>query len=52
MPVTMLQKEKELLDVKHTITEEQAKFVQALNQCITECDNWIHATCFTGSVGR
>jgi HlyD family secretion protein len=34
-------KEKELLDIKHTIAEEQAKFVQALNQCITESDNWI-----------
>ncbi|QPH38952.1 HlyD family efflux transporter periplasmic adaptor subunit [Pedobacter endophyticus] len=34
-------KEKELLDLKHTIAEEQLKFVQALNQCITECDNWI-----------
>lgn len=34
-------KEKELMDIKHTIAEEQAKFVQALNQCITESDNWI-----------
>ncbi|MGM9476849.1 HlyD family secretion protein [Pedobacter sp. GSP4] len=34
-------KEKELLDIKHTIAEEQAKFGQALNQCITESDNWI-----------
>ena len=34
-------KEKELLDIKHTIAEEQAKFVQALNQYITESDNWI-----------
>lgn len=34
-------KEKELLDIKHTIAEEQAKFVQALNQCVTESDNWI-----------
>ncbi|MCZ4224450.1 HlyD family secretion protein [Pedobacter rhodius] len=34
-------KEKELLDLRHTIAEEQAKFVQALNQCITESDNWI-----------
>lgn len=33
-------KEKELLDLKHTISEEQAKFVQALNQCITESDAW------------
>lgn len=34
-------KEKELLDLRHTIAEEQAKFVQALNQCINECDNWV-----------
>ncbi|RLJ75151.1 HlyD family efflux transporter periplasmic adaptor subunit [Pedobacter alluvionis] len=34
-------KEKELLDLRHTISEEQAKFVQALNQCITESDTWI-----------
>ncbi|WP_316826813.1 HlyD family secretion protein [Pedobacter miscanthi] len=34
-------KEKDLLDLRHTIMEEQAKFVQALNQCITEGDNWI-----------
>ncbi|MBC6109557.1 HlyD family efflux transporter periplasmic adaptor subunit [Pedobacter fastidiosus] len=34
-------KEKELLDLKHTIEEEQGKFVQALNQCITESDSWI-----------
>ncbi|MBC6112441.1 HlyD family secretion protein [Pedobacter fastidiosus] len=34
-------KEKELLDLKHTIAEEQAKFVQVLNQCITESDAWI-----------
>jgi multidrug efflux pump subunit AcrA (membrane-fusion protein) len=34
-------KEKELLELKHTISEEQSKFVQALNQCITESDNWI-----------
>lgn len=34
-------KEKELLDLKHTITEEQAKFIQALNQCVNESDHWI-----------
>ncbi|MBO9676336.1 MAG: HlyD family efflux transporter periplasmic adaptor subunit [Sphingobacteriaceae bacterium] len=34
-------KEKELLDLRRTISEEQAKFVQALNQCTTESDNWI-----------
>lgn len=34
-------KEKELLDLQHTISEEQAKFLQALNQCINESDAWI-----------
>ncbi|QNR84740.1 HlyD family efflux transporter periplasmic adaptor subunit [Pedobacter riviphilus] len=34
-------KEKELLDLKHTIVEEQAKFLQSLNQCITESNAWI-----------
>ncbi|MCZ4222597.1 HlyD family secretion protein [Pedobacter rhodius] len=34
-------KEKELLDLKHTISEERAKFLQALNQCLTESDAWI-----------
>jgi len=34
-------KEKELMDLKHTIAEEQAKFIQELNQCITESDSWI-----------
>jgi multidrug efflux pump subunit AcrA (membrane-fusion protein) len=34
-------KEKELLDLRHTISEEQAKFVQALNQCITESNTWM-----------
>jgi multidrug efflux pump subunit AcrA (membrane-fusion protein) len=34
-------KEKELLDLKHTIAEERAKFLQALNQCITETETWL-----------
>jgi len=34
-------KEKELLDLKHTIYEERAKFLQALNQCLTVSDAWI-----------
>lgn len=34
-------KEKELLELKHTIAEEKAKFIQALNQCLNECDGWI-----------
>lgn len=34
-------KEKELLDLKHTIAEEQGKFGQAISQCINEIDTWI-----------
>ncbi|MES2416614.1 MAG: HlyD family efflux transporter periplasmic adaptor subunit [Bacteroidota bacterium] len=34
-------KEKELLELEHTITELQAKFTQALNRCITETEDWI-----------
>lgn len=34
-------KEKELLDLKHTISEEQSKFIQALNQCINDAETWI-----------
>ncbi|WP_443943538.1 HlyD family secretion protein [Pedobacter sp. AW1-32] len=38
---TYAAKEKELLDIRHTIAEEQAKFIQSLNQCITDSDSWI-----------
>ena len=34
-------KQKELLDLRHTIAEEQAKFVQSLNQCVSDCEAWI-----------
>jgi len=34
-------KEKELMDLRHTIALDKAKFLQALNQCINESDNWI-----------
>ncbi len=34
-------KEKELLELEHTISEQQSKFVQSLNQAITEVDSWI-----------
>jgi multidrug efflux pump subunit AcrA (membrane-fusion protein) len=34
-------KEKELLDLEHTIAEQQSEFLQALNQCITEANKWI-----------
>ncbi|WP_316799044.1 HlyD family secretion protein [Pedobacter frigidisoli] len=43
-------KEKELLDLKHTIYEEQSKFTQALNQCITEIDNWVMQHLFIAPV--
>lgn len=35
-------KQKEILDIDHTIQEEQAKFVQALNNMITQTDGWIN----------
>ena len=35
------EKERELLDLNNTILEEQAKFIQSLNECITRCDSWI-----------
>lgn len=38
---TYSDKEKELLDLRHTIDDEKAKFIQALNQCLNQCDNWI-----------
>ncbi|QPH41236.1 HlyD family secretion protein [Pedobacter endophyticus] len=44
-------KEKELLDLKHTIAEEQSKFVQALNQAINESDNWIMQYILIAPVG-
>lgn len=35
-------KQKEILDIDHTIQEEQAKFVQALNNMITQTEAWIN----------
>ncbi len=35
-------KKKEILDLDHTIQDERAKFVQALNQMITQTDGWIN----------
>jgi multidrug efflux pump subunit AcrA (membrane-fusion protein) len=34
-------KEKELAELQNVIGQQQAKFLQALNQCITECEAWI-----------
>jgi len=34
-------KEKELLDLRHTIADERAKFMQALDQCVNESNHWI-----------
>lgn len=33
-------KEKELMELEHTINEQQTKFRQALNQCINEVNAW------------
>lgn len=35
-------KENELLDLRHTMLQEQATFVQAINRLINECEDWIH----------
>jgi multidrug efflux pump subunit AcrA (membrane-fusion protein) len=34
-------KEKELLDLQHTINDEKGKFAQSLKQCLMETDSWI-----------
>jgi HlyD family type I secretion membrane fusion protein len=34
-------KQKEILDLEHTIQDERANFVQSLNNMITETDTWI-----------
>lgn len=33
-------RERELMELKNKINEQQAKFLQALNKCIAECDAW------------
>ncbi|QNK63086.1 HlyD family efflux transporter periplasmic adaptor subunit [Pedobacter sp. PAMC26386] len=35
-------KEKEILELDNTITEQQAKFLQALNSIISDTDSWIN----------
>jgi HlyD family secretion protein len=35
-------KQKEILELEHTIREEKAKFIQSLNNIITETDAWIN----------
>jgi len=34
-------KKKELLELEHTISEQESKFLQALNKNLTEIDSWI-----------
>jgi len=34
-------KEKELLELEHTISEQESRFLQALNKNLTEIDSWI-----------
>jgi len=34
-------KEKEILELRHTIAEEQGEFVQSLNKCIAEIESWM-----------
>ncbi|NQX40840.1 HlyD family secretion protein [Pedobacter steynii] len=35
-------KQKEILDLEHTIQDERAKFVQSLNNMLTETEGWIN----------
>ncbi|MCX2485015.1 HlyD family secretion protein [Pedobacter sp. MR2016-24] len=39
---TYLAKQKEILDLNHTIADEKAKFAQSLDNMITETDSWIN----------
>jgi multidrug efflux pump subunit AcrA (membrane-fusion protein) len=34
-------KEKELLELDHIVNEQRARFIQSLNQCLSEVDAWI-----------
>lgn len=34
-------KQKELFDIRNTVAQEQARFIQALNQCIGDSEAWI-----------
>jgi multidrug efflux pump subunit AcrA (membrane-fusion protein) len=34
-------KEKELLEIRHTISEQQSNFIQALNRCIMDSEDWM-----------
>ncbi|RZJ23686.1 MAG: HlyD family efflux transporter periplasmic adaptor subunit [Acinetobacter sp.] len=38
---TLLAKERELSDIKQSISDQKGRFIQALNQCINESDSWI-----------
>ncbi|MCY1529044.1 type I secretion membrane fusion protein, HlyD family [compost metagenome] len=40
-------KEKELFELQHSVNEQQVKFVQALNQFLTDTDSWMvqHVLC-------
>ncbi|MFD2286785.1 HlyD family efflux transporter periplasmic adaptor subunit [Pedobacter petrophilus] len=44
-------KDKELLDLKHTIKEEQGKFTQSLNKCLTDIDSWLLQNVLSATVG-
>ncbi|WP_316789494.1 HlyD family secretion protein [Pedobacter frigoris] len=44
-------KQKEILDLEHTIQDEKAKFVQSLSNMITETDAWINQYIMRAPVG-
>ncbi|WP_025144438.1 HlyD family efflux transporter periplasmic adaptor subunit [Pedobacter jeongneungensis] len=39
--ITYSSKERDLATLKQTIFDEKLKFIQSLNECITQSDNWI-----------
>lgn len=44
-------KEREVYEVQHTVDEERAKFLQSVNQCLTETQKWIMDHVFIAPVG-
>lgn len=44
-------KDKELLDLRHTITDEQGKFTQSLNKCLTDIDSWLLQNVVSATIG-
>lgn len=47
---TYAAKQKEILDIDHTIQEEKAKFIQSLSNMVTETDAWLKLYVMTAPV--